>query len=324
MSELDRRFVKHGVWTNVDQNSVLGQTITADTQTGSIVVALLALLGSLAMTHLWNLVTFTTHQLRANGNPADGLFRQQQIILRISPSPGAFLFDWIKLSWTWRGRTKKTWARSMLQSALAALFLAAIIAVSTFSSYVVDGKDLQVLVHSDQCFPLDLDKAIEGDNGQILSQYQAQVNIRSSVLAKNCWQNSSSLPAECHTFIRPNVPISAEKVRCPFQDACHSGDFAITLDSGMVDTSEIFGWNLGPQERIRFRRKTTFGILQTQERQSIINASDFPYQNRKVLPEEEMLLGHYGGTLGSTGKFKDTLFALGLLKSNMTSFYRIM
>lgn len=325
MSELDLRFVKYGVWSNVDRNSVMGKTITADTKTGAIVVALLALLGSLAMTHLWNIVMFTIHQLRAKGQPADGLFRQQQIILRISPSPGAFLFDWLKLSWSWKSHTKKTWRRSMMHAGLAAFFLAAIVAVSTFSSYVVDGKDLQVLVRSDQCLSLDVDKTIRDDLGvTAVDQYTTSVNARSKTLAQSCWQDNKTLPTECHTFIRPNILLPIEKVSCPFQDACHSGDFGFTLDSGPVDTSAIFGWNLEPRDRIKFRRKMTFGILQSQERQSIVNSSNFPYLSRRPLPEEQTLLGHYGDALGATDEFKNFTFSLGLLKSNMTSDYVVM
>jgi hypothetical protein len=66
MSELDSLFVKRGVWfvllrilpcldvyanlsirTNLDQGSVMGRTITIDTTTGNLVVALLAVLSTL-------------------------------------------------------------------------------------------------------------------------------------------------------------------------------------------------------------------------------------------------------------------------------------
>ena len=47
MSEIDDRFVKRGQWTNVQEGSVLGQTITTDTRTGIIIVALLAVLSTI-------------------------------------------------------------------------------------------------------------------------------------------------------------------------------------------------------------------------------------------------------------------------------------
>jgi hypothetical protein len=40
--ELDSRFVKRGYWVNLSKGPVMGQTINTDTQTGAIVIALLA------------------------------------------------------------------------------------------------------------------------------------------------------------------------------------------------------------------------------------------------------------------------------------------
>lgn len=91
MSELDSRYVKKGFWINNDLNSPLSSTITTDSQTGTIIVALLAVLSTLATTHFWSLLVFFTHQARAHGRPADALFRQQQALLRSSPPPTTFL-----------------------------------------------------------------------------------------------------------------------------------------------------------------------------------------------------------------------------------------
>jgi hypothetical protein len=47
MSELDSRYVKQGLWVNEAQGNVMGRTITTTTQTGTIIVAILAVLASL-------------------------------------------------------------------------------------------------------------------------------------------------------------------------------------------------------------------------------------------------------------------------------------
>jgi len=47
MAELGDRFVKRGLWTNVEQGPVLGRTITTDTRSGTLIVALLAVLSTL-------------------------------------------------------------------------------------------------------------------------------------------------------------------------------------------------------------------------------------------------------------------------------------
>jgi intergrase/recombinase len=47
MSELDGRFVKLGAWTNLEQGKVMGRTITTDSKTGAIVIAVLAVLSTI-------------------------------------------------------------------------------------------------------------------------------------------------------------------------------------------------------------------------------------------------------------------------------------
>jgi hypothetical protein len=47
MSELNARYVKQGLWVNEAQGQIMGRTITTTTQTGTIVVAILAVLASL-------------------------------------------------------------------------------------------------------------------------------------------------------------------------------------------------------------------------------------------------------------------------------------
>lgn len=97
MSEIDTRFVRHGVWTDSSRGSTMGNTITTDTRTGNILVALMTVLCSMGTAHLWHLITFVIHQCRANGRPSDALSRQQQAILRTYPTPSAVLTESAKL-----------------------------------------------------------------------------------------------------------------------------------------------------------------------------------------------------------------------------------
>jgi hypothetical protein len=46
MAEIDSRFVKHGLWTNLEEGNIMGKTITTDTRTGTIVIALMAILST--------------------------------------------------------------------------------------------------------------------------------------------------------------------------------------------------------------------------------------------------------------------------------------
>jgi hypothetical protein len=113
MSEVDGRFVKLGLWTNLDQGNVMGKTITTDSTTGAIVIALMAVLSTIGRrrppcytdrilmhtgtSYLWSIFLFVYHQIRANGRPADGLFHQQQALLRTLLPPSSLMAESTKL-----------------------------------------------------------------------------------------------------------------------------------------------------------------------------------------------------------------------------------
>lgn len=49
----------------------------------------------------------------------------------------------------------------------------------------------------------------------------------------------------------------------------------IIVDSGLLDMSEQFGWNLKERDRVRYRKKTTCSILPLAGHEEIRNATDF-------------------------------------------------
>lgn len=49
MSEVDSVYVKRGIWTNLDKGHVMGRTITTDTRTGIIIIAVTAVLSTIGL-----------------------------------------------------------------------------------------------------------------------------------------------------------------------------------------------------------------------------------------------------------------------------------
>jgi hypothetical protein len=197
MSEVDSHFVKRGLWTDLEKGPVMGKTITTDTQSGAFVIALLAILSSLATAHLWHLVTFLIHQLRANGRTRDALFRQQQAILRTLPTPGALIADSLKLYWHWK-RKEGQWlafARVSLLVLLAVLFVGMTWTASIFSSLAVDTSQLRVLVSSPDCGRLNL---TFDTMGELLLSYITDTVTVAEPFAESCYLGHyQSLPGLC-------------------------------------------------------------------------------------------------------------------------------
>ena len=295
----------------------MGRTITTDTTTGNLIVALLAVSSTLGTAHLFNLLSFAIHQLRANGRPADALFRQQQALLRTLPTPGTVMVDALKLWWAWKRKARRSFLRSILLVLVALTFSASTTAASIFSSLVVDTSNLIVLVSSDNCGWTNKTSVFStgsADSGPILAV--------AAPYAKQCYPNAvapnQTLPAVCNSvFVRPNINFTTERVPCPFAEGfCESGD-AVSLDSGLVDVSKMFGLNLPSTSGVKLRKKTTCAVLPLKSHTAVMKMADYPgTPSRPVLPDEKIALVNYGAKVGDPG---NATFMMSLIQSNLTN-----
>lgn len=285
--EVDSRFVKRGYWVNFNDGPIMGQTITVDSKYGSVVVALLAVLTTLGMTHLWHLLTFIYHQIRANGRPSDGLFRHQQALLRTLPTPSTLMADSVKLWFAWRGASNHALSRSLMHVSTALFFAVGSLTVSIFSSSVVSTSNLEVLVRSPHCGSLDR-------SHHSWTSYVAVVKSAAELYAPDCYR-VGSLPSRCNAFLRPNIPFTSEIVPCPFEKKMCASE-ALSLDSGLLDLNDAFGLNLEQPDRVQYRRKSTCAVLSLDGYTEVKNASSSAAKalTRQLYPGEEFVYYMYG------------------------------
>ncbi|KAF2004403.1 hypothetical protein P154DRAFT_560573 [Amniculicola lignicola CBS 123094] len=314
MSDLNDKHVYQGLWVNEARGSVMGRTITTDTRRGAIVIAILAVLSTLGTTHLWHLLTFLVHQLRSNRRSADGLFRQQQTLFRTLPAPGSMLADHVKLWWSWRRSADQVLLRLFPYASLALLTMIASLSASILSSYVVDANDIQVLVKSPSCGPLDV---LSTSGFETVLNYSTSVIPVAKTAGFGCYLQNSTGP-ECHKFIRPKVDFQPKETGCPFeQSICKKNTAAMILDSGLLNINDVFGLNLDQSDQIWYRRASTCTPLEIKDRLTTEDISTQPL-NRKPFPGEEALVLHFGTNL--SGAPNDT-FATTTVKSLITSQY---
>ncbi|KAB2107082.1 hypothetical protein AG0111_0g5246 [Alternaria gaisen] len=290
--ELNSKYVKTGAWTNVDGGPVLGRTITTDTQTGNLVVAMLAVLSTLGTAHLWHLIAFAIHQIRANGRPADAMFRQQQALLRTLPTPSSVVAEALKLWWAWRKNTNRPFLRSMVLVLVAMLFTAVTVAASVFSSFVVDSGSIEVLVDSPLC------GRING-TGTAWRTYITTLIANAPVYAGACYRNGS-LPALCNdAFTNVNIPLTVGSTPCPFNETMCGTKNAVTVDSGLVDVGKMFGLNLAAKDRVMFRKKVSCTVLPSEGSYEVFDLELIPSlvpADRFIFPGEQILALLYGPT----------------------------
>jgi hypothetical protein len=322
MSEIESPYVYRGAWLDHEKGAIIGKTITTDTRTGTIIIAILAILSSLATTHLWHLVTFCYHQYRAGASRlrSDAAFKQQQVLLRTLASPGALVADLTKIYWAWRKTDSKQPLLNWLPfTTLAALFAVASVAVGILSSYIVDTSNLQILVQSPFCGPL----IIEPDSAaqDVAGIYRPTVQELALPLVQECYKNNVSDSARCRVFTKPRIPFKVTRDVCPWTSSMcdlQSNISTVTMDSGHLDMNEAFGLNLPPNNGVMFRKKTSCAVLSLRNRTTIVPMSAFPGYPRPPLPQEELLIVSFGHFAGNR-TWRNSTFAISLATTNVTT-----
>lgn len=234
-------------------------------------IALLAVLTTFGLGHLWNLFIFSYHQVRATGDTVDGHFHQQQALLRTLPTPNATASSWLKLWWTWRGRADNAFARTWVLGVLSLVFTALTVAVGIFVSYVVSNNDVEVLVDSPFCGPLDVDRYNTAAGTDAWQRYSASVRATSRQYSQNCYR-TGTLPAQCSTYVRPRILFTETRENCPFSNLCINIEQpGISMDSGLINVNDAFGLNLQLRDRVKFRVKQTCAFLETKGHYTITN-----------------------------------------------------
>ncbi|CAI6342197.1 unnamed protein product [Periconia digitata] len=270
MSEVDDSFVKLGFWIDRSRGDVMGQTITTTGSTANTIIALLTVLITIAMSQLWSLFAFLYHQARTppKGESRDGLFWQQQALLRTLPTPTSLFFDSLKVWWAWRRISKRAFIRSMMPIFMALLFAVGAVTSSIFSTYVISTSDLRVAINSPHCGLLNYSSVVE--RGGVNTPESSFMPLLKSYV-KDCYQAHGHLPARCRdAFVEPNITFSISPADCPWEQnttclARKNESPAILMDSGHIQGSQ-FGFNTVAHSRINFRKKTVCSIMPMGER----------------------------------------------------------
>ncbi|KAJ4360713.1 uncharacterized protein N0V89_001280 [Didymosphaeria variabile] len=339
MSELDDRYVYRGVWLDQTGGSTMGRTITVDTNTSVIIVALLAIMSTIGATHLWSLLLFSFHQQRASGGSKDALFQQQQALLRTMPAPGNFVTEMIKLWWSWR-RKGRVLLRCLLPALFSLLFAASTLTASVFSSAIVSSSDIQVLVDSPFCGFRNATRYLN-EHGSFENDYVSTYESIGETYALDCYIKSDTSRSRCNNiFVKPRIPVTIEEAECPFSaKICATKNFsAIVMDSGLLDMNEHFGFNLGVNDGVKFRRRTTCSVLPPDGYLTIINSSDLSREDKLLylsqprydFSEEQFEATLYGGFVSGNGtkwfnatsKLDQATEIRSLLYTNSTRNYR--
>jgi hypothetical protein len=210
--------------------------------------------------------------------------------------------------------------------AIALLFTAATVAVGVFSSYVVDGSNIHILVAGTSCGSLGGTEIDSSSASDASFDYLETTLQMASTYARDCYRNSTVLPDRCRIFVTPRLDIRQDRTDCPYaQSLCKNITHpAISFDSGLVDLINTLGINLPIRDRVRWRKKTTYSIVDIRNRSSVKVASSWPCfrqrTGRDAYEDEEVMTADLGVTLLNSEGCNDTsIISTSLLKSNIST-----
>jgi hypothetical protein len=232
-------------------------------------------------------------------------------MLRTLPTPSTVMADAVKLWWAWRKKADRALSRSILLALLALMFTVATVAASVFSSLIVEGGTIDVLVNSPYCGRVNTNADVGRVNTIGVDQTAPEYSAA-------CYRNGS-LPSTCDVFMQHNIPLKVQDAPCPLlNDTWCDTTESVNVDTSMLDVGKTFGINLGDKDRVQYRKATTCSILPIKDHFMIFEAKDAPFlmNERAAIPDEQLMVPLYGSTFS---KAPWATFVLSLTLSNLTT-----
>ncbi|TKA30936.1 hypothetical protein B0A54_14544 [Friedmanniomyces endolithicus] len=252
--------VYKGPWVDFSHGYIQGATLTLTTRDGAFLVSFLTLYITIAGSLAWAIVAYVYHQRRANAakDDQDGLWNQEQAILRNTGSPIKVA---IELLYEWRAwrKIKKRSLRRLLIGILLALATLAIFAVAgVFAGQVTKSASNNVLIHSAGCGDWDITNVTQSGNS-IWQTLVLQNTLADAEYARACYDSSKD-SLTCGVYTNKTIHYSVNaNATCPTQTGTcfFSNTAAYQMDTGLMDSNDALGLNSPKGERITYRKVTT-------------------------------------------------------------------
>jgi hypothetical protein len=254
--------IQNGIWKNYSQSSILGLRITLRDSDALILATVIGLFLRLCAFHSFSITRFLLHRQRAKLLPQDGLFQQQQIVLRNIDSDYSAVFKLSRIWWEWKDRSSDAFSRSAKITGIALVHFLLLSTLAVFSSKIISTGDREVLVASQSCGELSDDDSVRSvDAFNTVELYRARQAKESASYARACYNKDKGQP-ECEIFVRKELPVAVKTVSCPFARGLCRAE-ALQVDTGRFNTLTHLGANTAKTNSLDYRKVTTCAPLRT-------------------------------------------------------------
>lgn len=249
------------------RGAVQGATLTIPSGYARLLIAFLALYVRWAGGCLWDILCYVMHQMRSTPTEQDGLYHQQQVLLRTGLGSFTLFCRLLEVAWVWRASTARAVQRITPLVIVALVHFALLAAAGILSSSIALTTD-EALMKSSHCGWADItvgsrERKPANDIEMLKCMAIATNSIRTIhqaiKISRYCYaeagSNLGAYSANCRTLALPRLDYQLKRnATCPFKPhVCMQG--AVALDSGLVDSHSHLGLNTPEKDRIQIRRK---------------------------------------------------------------------
>lgn len=286
---MSESYIYNGVWVNWSRGPILGWTLTLASGQAQLLTAFLAVYVTVAGSQFWKILSYLVHQLRAAPVPGDGRHQQVQAILRNTGTPLCASWELLTLGWPWRKAAPRGFRPVLILAVIGVFHAVGWGIAGVFSSSVTKAQGDDALLRGSNCgwYSVSLHS---NDTGFIRSK-NLNATVDAATYTRLCY-GTSQQKLFCNQYTVPRIPwTSNANSNCPFDPrfcTINGTAAAFEMDTGLLDSNDVFGINTPLSKRIGYRRVTTCAPLQT--------PSGFArYENETASGETQTFLRYYYG-----------------------------
>ncbi|KAK5103630.1 hypothetical protein LTS08_003048 [Lithohypha guttulata] len=290
-----------GPWINWSHGLATGMTVTLSQRAGGLLTAFIATFVTICGAELWKLLCYILHQLRSQKTPQDGLYHQQQVILRTSPTPGGAAWLWLLQTYHWAGKARLSFLRSLPWAVFGVSYIVVVGLLAIFSSEISKSPGPQRLLTGDQCGLWSLNTSSPDSSAAWQSKVTGD-SLSAATYAKACYGGNEG--AQCGHYVNPAIEwASNTNATCPFTSGmCYWNDLsAISITSKMIDSHLDLGINSAPRGRIQFEKTTTCAPMRTRAFATQVNVTEENSDTENGIPGDYIYKFWLGQMVGDSG-----------------------